>query len=407
MADDIKTIVERMVKAGEPEENIALVIQHAKTQGMKAAPDVTVTPVSDKEPGTWWGGFVNHIASALANNPMLQAAAHPQDASDMASLLIPEEAATRLASKVVEPVATPVIRGIKSMGRSAARGAAQLIEDVPTLKKVTPGAEAVVRGLKKIGTEPPPEWLDRFKPNRGGTPDTGIPQGDLPTSSLSEVDHHMPNVSGVPDEGIPQEEMPTATPPVDVESALETLVRKQLGDTSAPATQTDRVPYGGVEVPHRVKKPRMASNVANPFGKDDAAYGSMMERLGKEPLSDEAMANPVGAGPIPEPDVTVTPKPKLSVAEVAQMLRGQYGSRDASKMLYGSGGDTLPRAAAKENITRLAPGPSKVPTAAQERIDAFNMKQRMGEDEDPIAKVLIGTILSGLSGKMLAHSQDQ
>lgn len=50
--DGLQPIVQRMIDAGESEENIATVIRHHAAQ----APAAPSTPVSASEPGTFWGG---------------------------------------------------------------------------------------------------------------------------------------------------------------------------------------------------------------------------------------------------------------------------------------------------------------------------------------------------------------
>lgn len=50
--------------------------------------------------------------------------------------------------------------------------------------------------------EPPPSPFDRYSPNTSGTPDAGVPQGPMPTSSLAGLDRYSPNTSGIPDNGV-------------------------------------------------------------------------------------------------------------------------------------------------------------------------------------------------------------
>lgn len=135
----------------------------------------------------------------------------------------------------------------------------------------------------------------------------------------------------------------------------------------------------------------------------DALYNMASENLGVKPLPDDEMANPVGAGPSPEATldeiVKGDVKKKLSAPEVADALRREYGSRDAGRMLYG---DSLPGADRAEAIKRLAPGPSRVPNAAQDRIDAFNGKQAAASDKDPD---ILGLLVAALGGGALASRQ--
>lgn len=64
-------------------------------------------------------------------------------------------------------------------------------------------------------------------------------------------------------------------------------------------------------------------------------------------------------------------KQKLTAAELAKRLREEYGSEEASRMLYGrSRAGALSRGEAVDAIKRLAPGASKLPNAAKRAIDA-------------------------------------
>lgn len=77
---------------------------------------------------------------------------------------------------------------------------------------------------------------------------------------------------------------------------------------------------------------------------------------------------PMAAPPAAAQMAGPMPKPKLSAAEVPQMLRQQFGSEKASRMLYGKSGVGLPRQEAIANIKRLAPGDSTLPQNAQRAI---------------------------------------
>lgn len=70
-----------------------------------------------------------------------------------------------------------------------------------------------------------------------------------------------------------------------------------------------------------------------------------------------------------QPAPAVSPKMKLSADQVAQMLRDQYGSEKAGRMLYGKAQGELSAADRQAAIKRLAPGASKLPEAAKVRIE--------------------------------------
>lgn len=332
-----------------------------------------------KEPTTYMGGFMkgaNDYATELGRS-MFEGAAHPKTAGDFLSLLLPSSLGASGGSSALrgfkavsesEPVGNKVVRGAVNTVREGGQVAGKAADAIPSSSVYAPAKLPlnVIKGVtSKLPSEPQMLGVERYKPNVSGVPDRGIPQGDLPQSTAAMVDPHMPNVSGTPDGGIPQGEMPTATPPIDLETALEAMTRKNMEEHSASPRQPDHVPYGGVEVPHRVKKPRMASETANPYGKD------------VEPEVEDV----IGAAP---EGVTVTSdKPKLSAEETAGMLRRMFGSRDGGRMLYG---DSLPASERGAAMKRLAPGPSQTPLAAEARINGTPQEQSL---EDALRQIIL------------------
>lgn len=260
--------------------------------------------------------------------------------------------------------------------------------------------------------------VDPHMPNTGGIPDRGIPQEHpLPTSSTSEVDRYMPNTGGVPDSGVSFGDLPAGNH-VEVESPLDYLRRKSETPSGSP-TQTDRVPYATptesataptarvagkaptleevlqqtLEEVRTAKDPILKSTAASPV--ETAGGGpfkqswpkSKQQNLGghssgrppaveNTPVSEAVTTTAEGKGAstvgTDNADVTVTSaaapnKPHLSVADTAAELRRHYGSRDAGTMLYGNSMSAAERAAA---VKRLAPGPSRTPIVAENRINA-------------------------------------
>jgi hypothetical protein len=141
MADDQLTpIVQKMIDAGESEENIATVIQHFKTQTPQ------LSAVSNEEPGTFTGGFVkslkDQVGEAFAGaKPMLESAAHPQTAGDFAQLLVPSTAlGTGLRS----------LRGYVGAAKNLFAGAAEGAANREGLKK----GPAVLGGMLRTATDP-------------------------------------------------------------------------------------------------------------------------------------------------------------------------------------------------------------------------------------------------------------
>lgn len=298
------------------------------------------------EPTTYAGGFVkgaNDYATELGQSAF-EGAAHPKTAGDFLSLLLPSSLGASGGSSALrgfkavsgsEPIGNKVVRGTVNAVREGGQAAGKAADAIPSTSVYAP-AKLPLNVIKGVTSKLPSE------------------------AKMLGVEPHKPNISGVPDRGIPQGEMPTATPPIDVETALETLTRKSQEPSASPL-QPDHVPYGGVEVPHRVKKPRMATETPNPFGKDEAVTA-------------------------PD-DVTVTPeagaKPKLSAEETVAMLRRMFGSRDGGRMLYG---DSLPAAERGAAMKRLAPGPSQMPLTAEARINGMPQDQSL---EDALRDIIL------------------
>src|SRR3990167_5404440 len=108
---------------------------------------------------------------------------------------------------------------------------------------------------------------------------------------------------------------------------------------------------------------------------DDVAR-QMPNLLEKTPrtMPDLRPPAPPAASVAPAP-LGPSPQPKLSVKDVAEALRKQYGSEKASQMLYGKtqkaaeAGSVVANAAArKDAIKRLAPRESTLPNAARQQI---------------------------------------
>lgn len=110
MPDELKPLVQRMIDAGESEENIATVIKHFGQQPPQ------LSAVSNEEPGTFAGGFVQSLKDqgreVLAGlKPMLESAAHPQTAGDFSQLLMP--------SGAIGVGATGAAKGAEMLGDAA------------------------------------------------------------------------------------------------------------------------------------------------------------------------------------------------------------------------------------------------------------------------------------------------
>jgi len=137
--DGLNPIVQKMIDAGESEENIATVIKHYKAQ---AVPQVSALDMVSGKVGRDTGetpaapDWKSNLAGAL--EPM----AHPQTAGDFAGLLLPGEAGTAVMNKIV----SPAVAGVKKYGGAVAEFGTSLL---PTKAKAALGV------LKTLS---PTEW---------------------------------------------------------------------------------------------------------------------------------------------------------------------------------------------------------------------------------------------------------
>jgi hypothetical protein len=172
MADDMTAIVQRMIDAGESEENIGSVIQHYKkaytpdptmqaetaraigrSQGLgfgASRPPVTDElgrPQKSTEPDTFIGGFAksikDQILNATVNNPALEAAARPQSASDLTALML-----------LNSPGAlTGAVKGAKDAARAIPKALAKIpvdALDADLVSIASPRAGAAIRKAQQV-----------------------------------------------------------------------------------------------------------------------------------------------------------------------------------------------------------------------------------------------------------------
>lgn len=151
MPDDQKAIVQRMIDAGESEDNIATVIQHFKNGGTgrpyvpTPIPGRNGVPTEAPEPGS------HPVMQGLTD--MLTPLAHPQTAGDIAGLLIPSGAGAAVADAL-----KPVGAAISKYGGAAAKVAGTAATSLMPSAMVTP-----MRGaLKVLGELKPSEWNSPF-----------------------------------------------------------------------------------------------------------------------------------------------------------------------------------------------------------------------------------------------------
>lgn len=212
MADQLEAIVQRMIDAGESEDNIASVIKQIRPPYQ--APPGHGSAAMLGGPGVPYAEGVNPAESwqnkAAAG---LEPLAHPQTAGDMAGLLIPSgigEAYGALKSG---------IKGYISAGSRA-------IEGAPSLKSI-PGR--MVKTLYQDAVKPPPiRGFARYAPNISSGNPSVYAEGAATEAPI--VDRYMAN-SGSP--------VPTARPGGHVVAH----VPESVPSAGVPL-QTERVPYG-------------------------------------------------------------------------------------------------------------------------------------------------------------------
>lgn len=200
MPDELNAIVQRMIDAGESEENIGTVIQHFKpkyqpdptTQGATAramARDAGMlgvnAPTEQHEPDTFWSGvgksLKDQILGATVGNPQLQGAAHPSSAGDVASLVFAPTDATRSGT-------AQMLRGYLRAGKEAATGA-------PTLRSI-PGR--MLKVLYRDATETAPTlersgMAGRVDPYAPNTSSSSLPDPREPLQ-MADAPVHAPSI---------------------------------------------------------------------------------------------------------------------------------------------------------------------------------------------------------------------
>lgn len=302
------------------------------------------------------GGYPEGVDPSQSPNSQIAAAleplAHPQSATDFAGLAIPGGMGGALA-----PYLKPIQAGASKYGGAVAELATSF------LPRKAQGA------LKVLGELTPSNWHNPLTVagREGRATAASRAFNDLP---LAEQMNHLP-------------------------------------ETPAPVTSR------GAEPPHQAPPPTAAPTLEDELrkaGVGEHSIGLMRQRQqgGITPMASHPQAAPMPSlEPIANAADTPIPtrnpdKPFFTAPEVADNLRRMHGSEQGSRMLYGSGGQALPRPEAQAAITRLAPGPSRLPYAAEGRFLDQRFKQLI---DDPKAAWLLPLLapqvrqmlLSGLS----------
>lgn len=253
----------------------------------------------------------------------LEPLAHPQSLTDMGNLLIPSGGAA-VVGKALAPIG-------EAIGRYG--GAAVKLAGAAGTALLPPAMVTPIRGaLKVLGELKPSEWnspltvagregraqaavagmVDRYKPNISGAIDAGIPQGELPQSTLSMVDRYHPNTSGVPDAGVPQGPLPQHPyPPVEVD--------RYLPNSGGMPTSATVTPAGG-RVPYASSSPSVAESAQAATAAEPPLLTSNGYRLPPEVeakvRAQLAAQSPVQTG---RPPITVSPDSPMQPASDSTM----------------------------------------------------------------------------------------
>lgn len=368
-------------------------IQVVKNGELKAA---NARPLS--EPTTFAAGAAkgaNDYATELGQG-MFESAAHPKTAGDIAGLLLPTTLGAggmlkglRAVSES-EPMGNKMVRGGVNLTRKGTEAAGKAADAIPATSVYAPGKLP----LKMV------QGAGRMLPEE---------------RTMLGVDSNLPNKSGYKGPDVrPHEAMPEGNAPVEVETAQDALARKT--QTPTGAVQTDRTPYGGVEVPYKLKKPRMGKMVDNPYGKDtplDEVLQGDLEGVQRSPSdtrstgkADKMADTASGTDSLEEllnalhgedsplainADGHGTAKPFFNAREVsgiqgktgqmlpsqdlaeeAASLRRMKGSRDAGSAMF----PDLAPAERGGLVKKLAPGPSQTPLEAEARINSAAQKAK-------------------------------
>lgn len=192
MPQDLNGIVQRMIDAGESEENIATVIQHFKTT---SGP----TPVSPDEPGTYAGGFMKSVKQTAAEtgSGMIRGALRMIDPR---TYLEADQAKRAETQRLVresqqhpdqfphDVPSAPIVGQLRKMGEtlSTPAGGGEAIGGLLTGLALPPVAKGVGRGLQKLAPSVYEMGLNRLPAMKTEFPNAaqrGIQEGIIPTQS--------------------------------------------------------------------------------------------------------------------------------------------------------------------------------------------------------------------------------
>lgn len=375
--------------------------------------------VSKDEPGTWWGGFTkkvkDDVVNATVHNPMLQAAAHPQTTSDFLSLILPSElteaypAATRLkdAAKAGMAEAKP---GIMNRVKGIFTGAGKRFEAAGMSDQ-----DLISKNFNEL---PLADQMKRFPTTdttpilgKAGTPPPQTPFNELPLhrqmEMMPETAAPVRGASEPPITNLGSETAPKPAPirlagkaPTVEDGIMQALEEARQGDASSVSTAAPDATTAGEGSLKQSGKFGKSGNLGQAggysSGRPSTQPSTLEEALqgelgGQTPdVSPEAVAVPASEPPASEASAPHTTgeattgrmqeiisgnqpiDPEKLTPQNWLDLRQQFGAKKLSQMT-GVDADVI--------RTKLAPGPSRIPTEAQTRINEFDARQALGRDE--------------------------
>lgn len=396
---------------------------------------------TEKEPDTWTGGFIKglrqNFVDPLVGSDVAKHAARPTSAADVAGLLLP--------SGIGMGSAKEFIPAAKKLYEGAAQGASER----EGLKKVP----AVIKGMWGATKRTPNQTIANYErdimskghvpPDTTSIPDGGLPMEEMPSATppveVETAQDALSRKATAPTGGVQGDRIPYATPtarpstsgfgkltgkktpsldevlqrsleeshgigpdPAQTSTLAETpmtggmqkpKVGKRPGGYTTDIPARGEAPKGGVDaVPAEGVTRSPADRRATPSGKVDritetSQGADQLEELLSALHPDEAIprVNPEGHGSMSpvEPDL----------AARAKELRRLKGARDAGAEMF----PELSESERTARIRELAPGPSRTPLEAEDRINAATRKAK-GDD-------LPSVLLAMLTGGGLASRQ--
>lgn len=365
------------------------------------------------EPDTFMGGATKSLMSEVLaggkDNP-LRHAAYPQNIGDLAGLLLPGGASGTLKGlrsttaptipATIEEVAAPVgkaaIRGLKA----TSRGAATVLEEVPSVRKAVPLAERVTQGLRKFGEPDPPEWLDRHMPNVGAD-----------SSAVEATTSHVPyaSPSHVPEPSMAAR-MGGKAPTLEdeLQKALEGIRKPEDPRITSMAPEQGITPGAPIKQSGKFGK---ADALGKPGGYSSGNPGTTPEQSGLKSVEaqgvhtdalaeqehqrlldkfggrGEDVAAPGAEAPsaMPEPSSAPAPealpqtdveKPHVGWKEALDNLQTRVGARDAARAVGGKQAGYTP-----EDIRGITGKRGQLPQEAQDRILEDMLRKAMERDQ--------------------------